>query len=359
MSGPSPARPGRFRLGHIRPGRLGAALAALAAFAAFAVLAGPAAAAEPAEASARRMGAGVNILGYDGVWEGGTDAPFRDRYFGMIARAGFRHVRINLHAFAYIDAGGRLDPALLERLDRVLERTVAAGLIPVIDEHDFDVCQTDAATCRTKLRVFWSAVSARYAGRYREAVFEILNEPGGNMSLATWNDILAEMLGIIRRTNPDRTVVVAALNTEAPLAERLPRLPEADRNLILTVHYYQPMTFTHQGAAWAPEFRSDKPVDWGSPDDRARMTRDFEAVAAWAAEARRPVYLGEFGVYDAAPAAARARWLGHAAATARRLGWPFAVWQFDHDFALYDTDRERWNAPVLRALMPEARPAGR
>ncbi|WP_246685327.1 cellulase family glycosylhydrolase [Methylobacterium sp. WL103] len=312
----------------------------------------PADAADPADAIAMRMGPGVNILGYDGVWEGGTDAPFRRRYFRMIAQAGFRHVRINLYAFKYLDAANQLDPALLRRLDWVLEQTIAAGLIPVIDEHDFEICQADAHSCTTKLKAFWNQVVARYGSRYPEAVYEILNEPGGNINQATWNSIVADTLAIIRKASPHRTVIVAALNTEAPLADRLPTLPDTDRNLIVTVHYYAPMQFTHQGAPWSPEFRSKSPVGWGSMADRLRMSADLEQVGAWARAVRRPIYLGEFGVYDAAPASDRARYVGSIAATAYRLGWPFAYWQFDHDFALYDTVRERWNEPVLRKLVP-------
>ena len=30
-------------------------------------------------------------------------------------------------------------------------------------------------------------------------------------------------------------------------------LPEADRNIVVTVHYYEPFPFTHQGAPWMPE----------------------------------------------------------------------------------------------------------
>lgn len=309
-------------------------------------------ASDPADATARRMGAGVNILGYDGIWEGGTDAPFRQRYFRMIAQAGFRHVRINLYAFKYLDAADRLDPMLLRRLDGVLDGAIAAGLVPVIDEHDFEICQADARSCATKLKAFWTQVVARYRGRYPEVVYEILNEPGGNMTQQAWNDIVASTLAIIRKADPLRTVIVAALNTEKPLAERMPSLPDSERNVIVTVHYYLPMTFTHQGAEWAPEFRSDGPVGWGSAADRARMAGDFAQVETWARTVRRPIYLGEFGVYDAAPSADRGRYVGAVAETARRYGWPFAYWQFDHDFALYDTDRERWNEPILRSLLP-------
>ncbi|HLN37275.1 MAG TPA: glycoside hydrolase family 5 protein, partial [Xanthobacteraceae bacterium] len=58
--------------------------------------ASPGAAQDKAAATAARMAGGVNILGYDGIWDGGVDAPFKQRYFKMIRDAGFRHVRINL-----------------------------------------------------------------------------------------------------------------------------------------------------------------------------------------------------------------------------------------------------------------------
>ncbi|MGY3370784.1 hypothetical protein ACVWZL_007909 [Bradyrhizobium sp. GM2.4] len=43
---------------------------------------------------APKLGRGINILGYDGVWEGGRNAPFRLDNLTAIRRAGFSHVRI-------------------------------------------------------------------------------------------------------------------------------------------------------------------------------------------------------------------------------------------------------------------------
>lgn len=308
-----------------------------------------------ADAAARRMGRGVNILGFDGIWEGGVDAPFRIKYLRMLRDAGFRHVRINLHAFRYMNDEHRLDPTMLDRLDGVLARTIDAGLVPVIDEHDFAECQRDPDTCAVRLKAFWTQISARYARRFPSAVYEILNEPGGSMTLAQWNALLADTIRIIRRHGPDRTIVAALLNVEAPLADRIPSLPASDRNIVATVHYYRPMTFTHQGAPWIPDLAQRTGVDWGSKADEARLAADLEEVATWAKAAGRPVYLGEFGAYDRAPIAARARYAAHLARTAERLGWPWAYWQFDHDFALFDTDREAWVRPMLDALIPRAR----
>jgi endoglucanase len=313
----------------------------------------------PAEAAARRLGRGVNILGYDGIWDGHTDAPFRVKYFRKIREAGFQHVRINLHAFRHMDGANRMDPAVLARLDRVLEQAIAAGLIPVLDVHDFAPCQRNPETCAAQLKAFWIEVAKRYAKRFPSAVYEILNEPGGAMTLARWNALQTECIRLIRRHDPGRTIVAALLNVEAPLASRIPALPAEDRNIIVAVHYYQPMAFTHQGAPWSPAFAEVAGIDWGSREDAARVTADFEAVAAWARAEGRPIYLGEFGAYDRAPTQARARYAAHLARTAERLGWPWAYWQFDHDFAVFDTDTETWLRPLLDALVPPGKPSHR
>ena len=303
---------------------------------------------------AARMGRGINILGYDGLWEGGLDAPFRRTDFAGIRRAGFAHVRINLHAFQHMDAQNRLDPAILRRLDWAVEGALEAGLVPVVDEHDFSDCQSAPAACADKLRSFWRELAVHYAGRHPDLVFELLNEPGGQVTPEEWNVLAADLLSIIRASNPQRTVIVASLNVEDTSVIRRLRLPEADRNIIVTFHYYKPMRFTHQGAPWAPEFASAGRVEWGSADDEARLRSDFDLVRVWAEETRRPIYLGEFGVYEAAGPALRARWSAFVAREAEARGWPWAIWQFDHDFALFDTDRRRWLAPLLDALIPPA-----
>ncbi|WP_022723579.1 glycoside hydrolase family 5 protein [Rhodopseudomonas sp. B29] len=302
-------------------------------------------------ATASRMGRGVNILGYDGIWEGGIDAPFRLGHLDMIKRAGFSHVRINLFGFKFMDAADRLRDDYLQRLDLVVFSVISAGLIPVIDEHDTDTCQIHLDVCSRKLAAFWQQVAARYAGQFPSLVFELLNEPGGNMTIAQWNKLLRGVLAIVRAGNPDRTVIVAALNTpDAPIGEL--DLPDDDRRIIVTFHYYEPFQFTHQGAPWSDKLKALPPRAWGSEADKAKVTEYFDRVQQWSAQQRRPIYLGEFGVYEAAPQDSRLRWLSFVARTAESHSWPWAYWQFDHDFALFDTQRQRWHADMLRALIP-------
>lgn len=297
---------------------------------------------------------GINILGYDGIWEGGRNAPFRLDNLTAIKRAGFSHVRINFFGFKFMGPGNLLDDVVLKRLDAVIEEVLARNLIPVLDEHDTHVCQQDVSGCAEKLKAFWRQIAERYAGRYPKLVFEVLNEPGGQMTSSAWNTLLNECLGIIRATNPTRTVIAAILNVDEMPVEEL-ALPPDDRNLIVTFHYYAPLRFTHQGAPWSEIFSRVGPLDWGTPEDERKARADFEKMRVWSERKERPIYLGEFGVYEAAPSEARARYLSFMARSAERLGWAWAYWQFDHDFAAFDTERQAWKPEIIRALIPASR----
>jgi len=161
------------------------------------------------------------------------------------------------------------------------------------------------------------------------------------------------VLAIIRTTNPTRTIVIGPphYNSIGHLDEL--DLPEEDRNIILTVHYYSPMDFTHQGATWAG--RRDKTgIEWlGTAEEKATIEGDFGKAQTWAKEHDRPVFLGEFGVYDKAPMESRLRYLKFVTRTAEKLGWSWAYWQFDSDFVLYDVEDDKWIEPIRDALIPK------
>jgi endoglucanase len=306
---------------------------------------------EPPFREVASLGRGINILGYDGLWEGGKNAPFRPENLTMIKHAGFSHVRINFFGFKHMNSENVLDEIVLTRLDAVIEEVLGRKLIPILDEHDSEFCQRYLSSCAEKLKSFWKQMSSRYSAKYPGLIFEILNEPGGQMTSAMWNSLLDETLNIIRETNPARPVIVAALNTEDVTIDQLV-LPVSDRNLIATVHYYAPVEFTHQGAPWSRLFSKIGPLDWGNADDEAKVISDFGKINLWSEREKRPIYLGEFGVFERAPAKSRSRYLSYIARNAERLGWAWAYWQFDHDFAAFNTNQQGWNREILNALVP-------
>lgn len=316
-------------------------------------LALPAAAREiTPEAQVAAMKRGVNVLGYDPLWKDPAKARFQlDRHFKTIKAGGFDTVRVNLQAFAHMDAEGRLDPVWLSTLDKVVEEALAAKLTVILDEHDFNPCEADLAACKPRLTAFWKQIAERYRATPDRVVFELLNEPNRRMD-DVWNAWIPDLLTTIRATNPTRNVVVGPTNWNS--LHRLPdlKLPKADRHLIVTFHYYDPFPFTHQGASWANPV---PPVGttWGTPAEHARIDEDFGAVAAWAKAEGRPVLLGEFGAYDKGPMDARIAYTQAVARSAQAHGFAWAYWQFDSDFVVYDVKADIWNAPIHDALIPK------
>src|SRR6185437_2657361 len=129
---------------------------------------------------------GVNVLGYDPYWKDTSKRRFEWRHFTKIRRGGFDFVRLNLQAFRFMDAGNRLDPVWLAKLDDVVREAGKAGLGVIIDEHDFNPCSEDLDVCRTKLSAFWEQVAPRFAKAPRNVAFELLNEPHDKLNGEPW-----------------------------------------------------------------------------------------------------------------------------------------------------------------------------
>jgi endoglucanase len=333
---------------------LHAICALLVVLSGFAVSSAPAA--PPAlalKASDQPFKRGVNVLGYDPYWTDASRRRFQWRHFAEIRKAGFDFVRVPLYAFRHMDAQNRLESVWLTKLDEVVREAQQAGLGIILDEHDFDTCSGDLDLCRAKLPAFWRQVAPRYANAPRSVAFELLNEPHAKLDAANWNAFFADLLSIVRQSNPTRIVVVGPTSWNS--FKELPslKLPD-DPNLLVTYHYYEPFHFTHQGASWAGEVKNLHGITWGTPQDRAAIKADFDQVASWSKQNNRPILLGEFGAYDKSgtPIAMRADWTATVRGEAERHGFGWAYWQFDGDFIVWDMEHQRWVEPIRKALLP-------
>jgi endoglucanase len=301
-----------------------------------------------------RLGRGVNILGYDPIWKSRAEARFQAENFRLIRQAGFDHVRINLHPFRDAGAGAVLGATYTDALDWTVKQARENRLAAVLDFHEFLEMARNPTSKKARLLAVWREIAERYKNEPRDVYFEILNEPNGELTPALWNRLLREALAVIRSTNPTRTVIVGPGHwNNIDMLEELD-LPAEDRNIIVTVHYYDPFAFTHQGAPWT-EYKNKTGVAWrGDDGDRRSIARDFRRVQAWAKKHDRPIYLGEFGVFDTAETRWRVRYLDAVARQAEKLGWSWAHWQFDGNFSVYDAQRGQWFRPILDALIPPA-----
>lgn len=299
-----------------------------------------------------KLARGVNILGYDkNFWKDHTKGRFKEKYFKMIKDAGFSNVRVNLYPFAYMDRNYKIGPVWLENLDWVVKTGLGAGLMVILDLHEYNAMAVDPAAKKEMFLSVWKQLAPRYKDQPGNLLFEILNEPNQKLTPELWNSFLIEAIKIIRTTNPDRTLIIGPGNWNGIETLSTLVLPENDKNIIVTVHFYHPMKFTHQGAPWSKENVKYHGITWtGNKDERELIDTRLKVAADWSKEHDRPVFLGEFGAYEKADMDSRARYTAYVARTAEKLGFSWAYWQFDSDFIVYDIDKDAWITPLLNAL---------
>jgi endoglucanase len=306
-----------------------------------------------ADMQCSRLGRGVNILGYDDAfWKDRTKGRFKESYFKMIKDAGFNSVRVNLYPFSFMDKNYKIQASWLKTLDWVVEKGTGAGLIVILDLHEFTAMADDPQAKKDMFLSFWKQVAPRYKDKPDNVIFEILNEPNQKLTVDMWNNFLVEAMGIVRQTNPGRTVIIGPANWNGIESLNTLRLPENDRNIIVTVHFYHPMKFTHQGAPWSKENKDLSGIKWmGTDAEKEEVESKLKVAADWSVQNKRPVLLGEFGAYDKGDMDSRARYTAFVARTAEKFNFCWAYWQFDSDFIVYNIDKETWVKPILNALM--------
>jgi len=302
----------------------------------------------------KNLGRGVNIIGYDNAfWKDYTKGRFKESYFKMIKEAGFSNIRVNLHAFSHMDKSTyQFEQTWLEILDWVVKKGLEANLMVILDMHEYNQMADDPIGKKEMFLSVWRQLAPRYKDQPNQVVFEVLNEPNQKLTVEMWNEYLAEAVDIIRETNPTRTLIIGPGNWNG--IESLPtlKLPEKDNNIIVTVHFYHPMEFTHQGAPWSKANKDLSGIKWlGTDEEKTYIENKLKVAADWSKAIDRPIFLGEFGAYDKGEMESRARYTAFVARTAEKFDFSWAYWQFDSDFIVYNIDKEAWVEPILKALI--------
>lgn len=305
----------------------------------------------------RRLGRGINLgNGLEAPREGAWGFTIKEDYFAKIKAAGFDSVRVPVRwsAHAAKEPPYTIDAAFLRRTAEVVDQALAAKLIVVLNAHHYDEIFGDPDAHEARLAAFWRQIGERFAKYDDRLYFELLNEPHDKLTDERWNAMHVKLLATVRRTNPTRPVIVGpgGWNNFRNLAKL--RLPEDDKHLIATFHYYEPFQFTHQGASWTAGSDKWKGTTWRATAEQvAQLRKDFDVVADWSTKTGRPIYLGEFGAYSAADMESRAAWTAAVVREARARGFSFAYWEFGSGFGAYDPQSSRWRKPLLDALQAE------
>jgi endoglucanase len=304
----------------------------------------------------RMLGRGINLgNALDAPSEGEWGLTLEAGFFDRIKEAGFQSVRIPIRWATHTGPAPefKVDAAFFDRVDWAIDQALSRGLAVVINSHHDNDLYKEPDNHQGRLEVTWRQIAARYKGRPDRLVFELLNEPNGGLTDERWQAMFPKLLAIVRESNPTRVVMVGPGHWNNVDNLKSLVLPEGDRRLIATFHYYSPFHFTHQGAEWVEGSGAWKGETWtGTPGQVEALRKDFEKAAKWGASNHRPLYLGEFGAFSAAPMDSRATWTSAVAREAERLGFSWAYWEFASGFGAYDKDSGQWRGPLKDALVP-------
>ena len=304
-----------------------------------------------------RLGRGVNFgNALEAPNEGDWGVRLEERQFEAAAEAGFATIRLPIrwNAHALPNEPYTIDEDFFERVDWAVEQALENELNLILNVHHYGGMDANPEEHVDRWVALWRQIAERYQDLPQNVLFELLNEPHGDLDANKWNQYVPLALEVIRETNPVRNVVVGPVRWNNPSALPLLELPDDD-HLIVTFHFYAPFHFTHQGASWVNNSDPWLGTTWDATPAEMKEIRDvLEDAAAWGEEHNRPLFLGEFGAYSAADMESRARWTDFVAREAERLDMSWTYWEFMAGFGLYIPANDTFREPLLEALIPEA-----
>lgn len=300
----------------------------------------------------RHLGRGIS---FGNVLDAELSKPaFRleERYFDDVRDAGFSTVRLpvrwSAHARQLLPY--EISTAFFSQVDWAISQALRRELNVVVNVHHYHELYGAPGEQRTRFVALWGQIASRYAGLSDQLCFELLNEPHAAMTPGAWNELLPMALAAVREHDPNRTVIAgpARMNDISALTQLA--LP-ADERLVVTIHYYAPFRFTHQGAPWIAGARQWLGTPWSDDTGGQAIRDDLCAATAWADRYRRTLFIGEFGTYQRADMRSRREWTRRVRLEAELLGLSWCYWDFGTDFGAFDPQRNAWREPLKDALL--------
>ena len=285
--------------------------------------------------------------------------------FETIAALGFDHVRIPVDEVQLWDSAGHKESEAFALLHHAVRWAMEAKLRVIVDlhiirSHYFNAASNPLWTEKAeqeKLVNMWRQLSDELV-RYPNAwvAYEILNEAVAQ-DPEDWNGLLAKVITAIRSKEPERKIVVGS--NQWQVADTFPvlKVPEGDKDIILSFHFYTPLALTHHTAPWTPIAEYTGPVQYpGQIVDTSAYRTMSESAAQFMRNAANgfftrdtleriispaikvakmrnlPLYCGEFGVFPAISEKLKLRWYRDVCDIMRKHNIAYCHWNYKADF---------------------------
>lgn len=289
-----------------------------------------------------------------------------------ISRTGFDHIRIPVRWSDYFSLE---EPYNIEevnginrvkRIKEVISWADEYNLKVVLNVHHYTQMMDGTLLSRKqhvqRLQAIWTYLSNEFSIDEFPAdflIFELLNEPHSEVGFTAWNSVIAELTDVIWAADTNRKIMIGTANWGGVPGLNFLDLPKEcnPSNTIITLHYYEPHKFTHQGAEWDADMGS---MDWigtewnGTTSEKKELLQLFDDIDNWNSVGYE-IYIGEFGVYSKySDPKHQELWTSFIVNESNKRGYSWAYWEYSEGFGAYDKTINQWKPQLLNALLPDS-----
>ncbi len=311
--------------------------------------------------------------------------------FARLDSLGFDFVRIPIDEVQFWDEEGNKLPEAWQMLTQALDWSVKHHLRAIVDlhiirSHYFNAVnegQEDANTLFTSEKAqqdlinLWYQLSEALKGYSNDSVaYEFMNEPVAPEH-EQWNQLVAKVHAALRKVEPKRTLVIGSNLWQGYQTIKYLRVPENDKNIVLSFHYYNPMILTHYGAWWTPIGKYKGKVNYpgilvskedfeAAPDSLKpelepyltqeynidRIRADFKDAIEAAKKYNLQLFCGEWGVYEPVDRNLAYAWTKDMLKVFDEFNIAWTTWCYDADFGFWDQKKHDFkDKPLVDLLM--------
>ena len=312
--------------------------------------------------------------------------------FARLEELGFDFVRIPIDEVQFWDENGNKLPEAWQLLTNALDWARKHNIRAIVDlhiirSHYFNAVNEGGDQANTlftsekaqqDLINLWQQLSEALHEYSNDWVaYEFMNEPVAEEH-EQWNKLIVKVHAALRKIEPQRTLIIGSNMWQGYETMKYLKVPEGDKNIILSFHYYNPMILTHYGAPWTPigkytgkvnypgilvskeDYDSQTPEVQKLLDDDHYMTQewnidkiraDFKDAIEVAKKYNLQLFCGEWGVFEPVDRELAYKWTKDILTVFKENNIAWTTWCYDADFGFWDQEKHDFKDKGLVDLL--------
>ena len=287
----------------------------------------------------------------------------------FLAECGYDHLRIPIDEEQMFDEQLNPEQEAFTLLHNAIGWCKEFNLKVVVDlhilrSHHFNAESKPLFTEQAAQEQFydcWRKISAELKKYPRSLVaYELMNEPVAD-DPEQWNTIVNRCLEVVRKLEPKRTIIIGSNRWQAFDQVKNLRVPEQDKNIIISFHFYNPFPLTHYRASWTEQKENPLKVYYPGyivkKEDVEKLSPELQKRWGWLARSYndintlekqilqaldaatamgRKLYLGEFGCLHGAGKENLINWFRDVVSLCEKYDIGYASWDYKGGFGIID-----------------------